>query len=303
MILKDFTVEKIFSVLIGSEYEWVVDLKNFSIHFNHSEPDILNISCTTFVSNPLLHTLLLDEEDPSKNTCPDELKQLISSTLLNFSDKNGSGENPIDLTEHLNFSPSLTHNGCQPKHEKSVKENFCTVKTTLKTSNCSNPEELKVDNNEINLTRSSLFNYFKLNYTVEAKFAGENGCDVRITSMKTLETKRFYIKNETTDNYACIREKYELVTEKEAAERRADVVRETDEAKTEEDRETAISDKEKVSLPNISYRKVSKTNIFQQKKVQWKSDPANEWFEMYSLINSIYSANIVYGTLSEWVFS
>lgn len=242
---------------MGDEFEWVVDLKNFSIHFNHSEPDILNISCTTFVSNPLLHTLLLDEEDPTKNTCPDELKQLVSTTLLSF-----SGEKTIpdlkndnsDLADHLNFSPHLTPQGCQPINEKFIKDDICIVRTILKTSNCSSPGGEKKDQNEAHFTRSSLFNYFKMNYTIEAKFAGSKGCDVTITSMKSLETKRFYVKNETTDNYACIRERYELIKDKDEDELErssglVESIKETkakDETKTEDETKPESSAIEKV---------------------------------------------------------
>lgn len=309
----------LFSVLIGDEFEWLVELRNFSIHFNHSEPDILNITCTTFVSNPLLQTLLIDEEDPGKNTCPDELKQLISATLLSFNENNNSStdsdpkSNPSALHDHLNFSPGLTTSqGCQPINEKFIKNDVCIVRTILKTSNCSSPEVVRDDKNELHLTRSSLFNYFKLNYTIEARFAGERGCDVTITSMKSLETMRFYVKNETTDNYACIRERYELVNDDEEAEvqRTSGIVGQNKGTKSEDG--IKVESAEGVKLEAETMEKVSSTifgwksnqNIINfQKKVQWKSDPAVEWFEMFSLINSIYSANIVYGTLSEWVFS
>lgn len=231
----------------------MVDLQNFSIYFNHSEPDILNISCTTFVSNPLLHTLLLDEEDPTKNTCPDELKHLISTTLLSFSDKNSLADTPsndgnADLTDHLNFSPGLTSQGCQPKNEKFIEKDVCIVRTTLKTSNCSNPEELNTDKGEAHLTRSTLFSYFKVNYTIEARFAGHNGCDVTITSMKSLVTKRFYVKNETLDNYACIRERYELIKDQyeDDVERSSGVVVSIKETKAEDGTKNQTSETDKV---------------------------------------------------------
>lgn len=153
----------------------------------------------------MLQTLLLDDEDPTRNTCPDELKQLISVTLL-FLQKNSieaelnRTQTNVDRKEREESEVSSCGRPMTQKLDLNASD--CLIRTTLQTRNCSD------SNFEADQSLNTLFNYFKVNFTIEAEF---ERCDVTVTALKSLVTDRFFIKNrEDVQQYARITEKYTL---------------------------------------------------------------------------------------------
>lgn len=192
-----------FIVLAGDNIEWIIILKNFSIFFNDSDPDTLHITCSTFVSNPAIQTLLLEDEDPTINTCPDELKHLVSQNLLSL--KGNSSSKEKDIEQQIDFQMDQH---CKPiRQNLSGINNSCIVRTILQTRNCSS------DNHptENSLGKSSLFKFFKVNFTIEAVF---EECDVTVLNLKMLQTDRFYLRKDGDElNYARISERYVQIDE------------------------------------------------------------------------------------------
>jgi len=173
--------------LAGETIQWIVKLSNFNISFNGENSEVLQMSCTVFMNNPILNTLLLEEEDPADNRCPDEFKAQISSAILSDSLYNESPE----LHSFANFADSK----CPPvTTTKRVNGSDCVIQTMIHTlNNCTATPQ-----------RSNLvLQYFKHNFTITAVFSK---CDLSVTELKELQTERFYVNR--NGSYIQINERF-----------------------------------------------------------------------------------------------